>query len=119
MKLLKANLVFAFLFSYVREARFYNVVLGSENNHQKRRSYPRIPPLDRCFQNELSRKSYRAKARWNANSSGESVRKARTVGDQLLDESEVKCTSFLISSFYTAWFWVQTTKAFAKMCRIK
>jgi hypothetical protein len=43
MKLLKTNLVFAFLFSYVRDARFCNIVLGSENNHQKRRSYPNSP----------------------------------------------------------------------------
>jgi hypothetical protein len=34
MKLLKANFVFAFLFSFVRDARFYTVVLGGENNHQ-------------------------------------------------------------------------------------
>ena len=34
MKLLRTNLVFAFLFSYVHDARFYTVALGSENNHQ-------------------------------------------------------------------------------------
>jgi len=47
MKLPKANLVFAFLFSYIRDAPFYCVVLGGENNHQKRRSYPNRP-LYRC-----------------------------------------------------------------------